>query len=74
MEREQKDEFVKAKSTLRKLRWTAGIEEKEPEGRDQQLRLQYREADYGSAPKGLMYGLQCLDSWLLLAADPMMVT
>ena len=21
-------------------------------------------ADYGSAPKGLMYSLQCMDSWL----------
>ena len=30
----------------------------------------YREADFGSAPKGLMYGLQCLDSWLY-GGDPM---
>lgn len=26
--------------------------------------FKYREADYGSYPKGLMYGLQILDSWL----------
>ena len=26
--------------------------------------FKYREADYGSYPKGLMYGLQALDSWL----------
>ena len=26
--------------------------------------FKYREADFGSAPKGLMYGLQILDSWL----------
>ncbi len=26
--------------------------------------FRYREADYGSNPKGLMYGLQCFDSWL----------
>lgn len=26
--------------------------------------FKYREADYGSFPKGLMYGLQILDSWL----------
>lgn len=32
--------------------------------------FKYREADYGSAPKGLMYGLQCLDSWLY-DGDPM---
>ena len=26
--------------------------------------FRYREADFGNAPKGLMYGLQVLDSWL----------
>ena len=26
--------------------------------------FRYREADFGSYPKGLMYGLQMLDSWL----------
>jgi len=26
--------------------------------------FKYREADFGSTPKGLMYGLQILDSWL----------
>lgn len=26
--------------------------------------FKYREADFGSAPKGLVYGLQMLDSWL----------
>ena len=26
--------------------------------------FKYREADFGSAPKGLMYGLQIMDSWL----------
>ena len=30
-----------------------------------------READFGNAPKGLMYGLQCLDSWLY-GGDPLM--
>ena len=26
--------------------------------------FRYREADFGSYPKGLMYGLQIMDSWL----------
>ncbi len=26
--------------------------------------FKFREADFGSYPKGLIYGLQCLDSWL----------
>ena len=30
-----------------------------------------READYGSYPKGLMYGLQCFDSWLY-GGDPVL--
>ncbi len=32
--------------------------------------FQYREADFGSYPKGLMYGLQILDSWLYADDKP----
>lgn len=32
--------------------------------------FKYREADFGSYPKGLMYGLQVLDSWLYDDARP----
>ena len=28
------------------------------------MEFRYREADFGSYPKGLMYGLQMFDSWL----------
>ena len=28
------------------------------------FRSKYREADFGGFPKGLIYGLQCMDSWL----------
>ena len=28
------------------------------------MEFSYREADFGSYPKGLVYGLQMLDSWL----------
>lgn len=31
-----------------------------------------READFGHYPKGLMYGLQCFDSWLYEETDPLM--
>lgn len=34
--------------------------------------FKYREADFGRYPKGLMYGLQCLDSWLYKDDDPFM--
>ncbi|MCR5650520.1 MAG: insulinase family protein [Lachnospiraceae bacterium] len=32
--------------------------------------FKYREADFGNYPKGLMYGLECLDSWLYDDSDP----
>lgn len=34
--------------------------------------FKYREADFGAFPKGLMYGLQCFDSWLYDENDPLM--
>ena len=34
--------------------------------------FKYKEADFGSYPKGLMYGLQLLDSWLYDDAQPFM--
>ncbi|MCR5774053.1 MAG: insulinase family protein [Lachnospiraceae bacterium] len=34
--------------------------------------FRYREADFGSYPKGLMYGLKSLDSWLYKDSDPFM--
>ncbi len=34
--------------------------------------FKYREADFGSYPKGLIYGLQCMDSWLYDEAEPFM--
>ena len=32
--------------------------------------FRYREADFGSTPKGLMYGIQALDSWLYDDSKP----
>ncbi len=34
--------------------------------------FKYREADFGAYPKGLIYGLQCMDSWLYDEAEPFM--
>lgn len=34
--------------------------------------FRYREQDFGSFPKGLIYGLQCLDSWLYSDEQPFM--
>jgi len=69
--RDQKGEFLAVvKGTLRKLALT-GLDKKSVLAGINYYEFQYREADFGAAPKGLMYGLQCLDSWLY-GGDPMM--
>lgn len=70
-DREQRGEFLAVvKGTLRKLA-DEGINKKSLKAGMNYYEFRYREADYGSAPKGLMYGLQCMDSWLY-DGDPMM--
>ncbi|MEG7529844.1 MAG: insulinase family protein [Hungatella sp.] len=67
----QKGEFLAVvKGTLRKLA-DQGINRRSLMAGMNYYEFRYREADYGSIPKGLMYGLQSLDSWLY-GADPMM--
>lgn len=68
---EQKGEFLAVvKGTLRKLA-DDGINKRSLLAGLNYFEFRYREADFGSAPKGLMYGLQSLDSWLY-DEDPMM--
>ncbi len=70
-EKDQKGEFLAVlKGTLRKLA-DQGLNRKSILAGINYYEFRYREADYGSAPKGLMYGLQSLDSWLY-DGDPMM--
>lgn len=70
-DKSRKGEFLAVvKGTLRKLA-CEGIDRKSVLAGINYYEFQYREADFGSAPKGLMYGLQCLDSWLY-GGDPMM--
>ncbi len=69
--KEQKGEFLAVvKGTLRKLA-DQGLNKRSVLAGINYYEFQYREADFGAAPKGLMYGLQCLDSWLY-GGDPMM--
>ena len=70
-EKEQKGEFLAVvKGTLRKLA-DEGINKKSLLAGINYYEFRYREADFGNAPKGLMYGLQSLDSWLY-GGDPLM--
>ncbi len=68
---DRKGEFLAVvKGVLRKLA-DQGIDRKSLLAGLNYYEFRYREADYGSAPKGLIYGLWCLDSWLY-DGDPMM--
>lgn len=70
-EKEQKGEFLAVvKGTLRKLA-DEGINKKSLLAGINYYEFRYREADFGSTPKGLMYGLQSLDSWLY-DGDPLL--
>lgn len=61
---EQKEEFLKVyRETLSNL-VKDGIDEKALLAAVNYFEFKYREADFGSYPKGLMYGLQMFDSWL----------
>ena len=61
---EQLGEFLAVvKGTLQKLA-DQGIHKKSLLAGLNYYEFRYREADYGAAPKGLMYGLWSLDSWL----------
>ena len=49
-----------------------GIDTKALEAGINYHEFRYREADFGNYPKGLMYGLQLMDSWLYDEEEPFM--
>lgn len=60
----QKEEFVKAiRDTLTKI-MEEGIDKKAVTAGINYYEFRFREADFSSYPKGLMYGLDILSSWL----------
>ena len=60
----QKEEFVKTIEDELKRIVKEGIDKKSLLAALNYYEFRYREADFGSYPKGLMYGLQMFDSWL----------
>ncbi len=54
---------AQVKNGLNKKALLAGINSSE---------FRFREADFGQFPKGLLYGIQCLDSWLFDDMKPFM--
>ncbi len=68
----RKQEFVDTiKEVLTKLA-EEGIDKKALLAGINYFEFRYREADFGSWPKGLMYGLQMFDSWLYDENEPFM--
>ncbi|MCR5404429.1 MAG: insulinase family protein [Butyrivibrio sp.] len=60
----KKDEFVDTIRQVLEDQVKNGIDKKSLFAGLSYDEFKYREADFGRYPKGLMYGLQCLDSWL----------
>lgn len=61
---EQKEAFVEViENTLRNIA-EGGIDKKALQAGLNYYEFRFREADFGSYPRGLMYGLQLFDSWL----------
>lgn len=61
---DQKSDFIRVVTeTLRDLA-DNGLNKKSLLAAVNAMEFQYREADFGPYPKGLMYGLQMFDSWL----------
>lgn len=69
---EQKEEFLQiVDGELRRLA-AEGLDKKSLLAGLNYYEFKYREADFGPFPKGLMYGLQCFDSWLYDESAPLM--
>ena len=69
---EQKEEFVRIIRNTLKEQVEKGINKKALLAGINSSEFKYREADYGQFPKGLIYGLQSLDSWLYDEKEPFM--
>ena len=61
---EQKNAFIQMIEDVLRECVDRGIDKKALEAGINYHEFRYREADFGNYPKGLMYGLQMMDSWL----------
>ncbi|MBR4528849.1 MAG: insulinase family protein [Lachnospiraceae bacterium] len=61
---EQKEEFLRIISATLAEQVEKGFDKKALLAALNNAEFKYREADFGRYPKGLLYGLQMLDSWL----------
>ena len=69
---EDKEKFVQIiEDTLRKI-VAEGVNKNALLAAINSSEFKFREADYGHFSKGLLYGIQCLDSWLFDDREPFM--
>lgn len=69
-DQEKKDHFLSIiRDTLTRVA-KEGVDEKSLRAAINFYEFKYREADYGNFPKGLMYGLRVMSSWLYHEDDP----
>ncbi len=68
----RKDEFVAVIEEVLSKAAKEGLDRKALTAAINYFEFKYREADYGPYPKGLMLGLQALDSWLYDKRQPFM--
>ncbi len=67
---EKKEQFLSIiRDTLTKVA-EQGVDEKSLRAAINYYEFKYREADYGNFPKGLMYGLKVMSSWLYDEKEP----
>ena len=69
-EESKKEEFVNLIHTTLKNIVEKGIDTKALQAAINYFEFKYKEADFGHYPKGLMYGIQILDSWLYDDSKP----
>lgn len=67
---EQKQAFTQLIDTTLKRLAEEGLNQKALLAGINSSEFKFREADFGNYPKGLIYGLQCLDSWLYDEKQP----
>ena len=67
---DQKDQFLEIVEKVLREQIANGIDRKALEAGISSMEFKYREADFGSYPKGLMYGLDILGNWIYSDEDP----
>lgn len=68
----EKEHFLSVIRETLKTQVRQGIDKKALLAGINSAEFRFREADFGQFPKGLLYGLQCLDSWLFDDIRPFM--